>query len=869
MKYVYMFPEGKAEMKALLGGKGANLAEMSRIGLPVPQGFTMTTELCNEYYRLGERYPQGVEQEMLTALKKLERIAGRKLGDASDPLLVSVRSGAPISMPGMMDTILNLGLNDETVKGLANRTSERFAYDSYRRFIQMFGDVVMGVEHDKFEAILGKIRKRQGVKSDPELSAESLKNVVKEYKALIKKEKGKGFPSNPLKQLIMSRDAVFSSWNNKRAITYRKINKIPGELGTAVNVQQMVFGNMGNDSATGVAFTRDPSTGERTLYGEYLTNAQGEDVVAGIRTPKPVVKMSREFPKSFREFSQICKTLETHYRDVQDLEFTIQEGTFYILQTRTGKRTAQAAVKIAVDMVREGLISQEDALMRVDPERVSQLLHRQLDPRAKPDVFATGLPASPGAASGEIIFDSDEAEAKAKKALILVRPETTPEDINGIVAARGILTSRGGMTSHAAVVARGMGKPCVCGCEKISIDLKKETMKVGNRTFKKGDKLTIDGATGRVISGEVKTVEPKISKEFQTLLGWADKTRRLGVRANADMPEDAKKAAELGAEGIGLCRTEHMFLKPERLDVVQEMILAETRAEREKALRKILPFQKRDFVQIYKVMKGKTVIIRLLDPPLHEFLPNKEELIEEVTRLECKGKPGKKKRELLKRVEEMSESNPMLGHRGCRLAITHPEIYEMQVRAIFLAALETKTKPYIMIPLISQASEMKLMRELVDRVAKEIKKRKGRMVQYKVGTMIELPRAALTADEIAEYADFFSFGTNDLTQTTFGFSRDDAEGKFLYKYVEDKLVEENPFISVDQGGVGKLIKMAVREGSKANSNMSIGICGEQGGEPRSVEFCHKVGLDYVSCSPFRVPVARLAAAQSAIRNKKK
>jgi len=869
-KYVYMFSEGNASMKDVLGGKGANLAEMTKIGLPVPQGFTMTTQLCNDYYELGRKYPKGVDSEMKRAPRRLETIAGKRLGDAKNPLLVSVRSGAPISMPGMMDSILNLGLNDKTVLGLATKTNEKFAYDSYRRFIQMFADVVLGVEHDKFEKILAQACKKQGVESDSELTAEGLKKVVGKYKTLIKKETRRKFPTDPQKQLKMARDAVFDSWNNKRAITYRKLNKIPESLGTAVNVQSMVFGNMGNDSATGVAFTRNPSTGEKKVFGEYLTNAQGEDVVAGIRTPKDIRHLAKEFPKQYKEFLRACVKLEEHYKDVQDLEFTIEQGRFYVLQTRTGKRTARAAVKVAVDMVDECLIGIEEALLRIDPEQLGQLLHRQISPDAKVEVIAEGLAASPGAASGQIIFDPDEAEKVGKERdVILVRSETSPDDINGIIAAKGILTSRGGMTSHAAVVARGMGKPCVAGCEKIEISMDQKVFETEGIVFKKGDRITIDGTTGRVIVGEVPTIEPKIGNEFGRLLKWADKIRRLGVRANADMPKDCRKALEFGADGVGLCRTEHMFLLPERLETMRKMIMAETEKQRRRTLQKILPMQKKDFIAIYKVMKGKPVVIRLLDPPLHEFLPSREELVDEIAELERKGKKKQveRKREVLQRVEELSESNPMLGHRGCRLAITHPEVYEIQVEAILKAAIETNSEAYIMIPLISMAEEMKLMHELVDRVAERVKSRKKK-VRYKVGAMIEIPRAALTADEISEYAEFFSFGTNDLTQMTFGFSRDDAEGKFLFKYIDDKILPGNPFVSLDQSGVGRLVKHTVEIGRKSRPDIGIGICGEQGGESKSIDFCEKTGLDYVSCSPHRVPIARVAAAQAALRKKR-
>ncbi|GFN22499.1 pyruvate, phosphate dikinase [Thermanaeromonas sp. C210] len=878
-KYIYLFSEGRADMKQLLGGKGANLAEMTNIGLPVPPGITITCEACNEYIRLGRQFPEGLEEELKARLKDLEALNAKKLGDPKDPLLVSVRSGAPVSMPGMMDTILNLGLNDESVKGLAaNTNDERFALDCYRRFIQMFGDVVLGIDHDKFEAILEKHKERLGVKFDNELTPAALQEVIAEYKDLVRKEVGRDFPQDPQEQLRMAVRAVFDSWDNPRAIVYRKINKIPDDLGTAVNIQTMVFGNMGPTSGTGVAFTRNPATGEKGIYGEYLINAQGEDVVAGIRTPKPIAELKKEMPDTYRQFEEICALLEKHYRDMQDIEFTIERGKLYILQTRVGKRTAAAAVKIAVDMVEEGLISQEEAILRVDPDQVVQLLHRRVDPEAKVQVIAKGLPASPGAASGKVVFDADEAERKGLdgEKVILVRNETTPDDIHGIVQAQGVLTARGGMTSHAAVVARGMGKPAVVGCGDLKIDVGGKRFFVGSLEVKEGDVISIDGATGNVMLGEVPLVEPQLSGEFQTLLQWADGVRRLKVRANADTPEDARRAREFGAEGIGLARTEHMFMGADRLPVVQQMILAKNKEEREAALAKLLPMQQGDFYEILKVMEGLPVTIRLLDPPLHEFLPSAEELLVEITRLEATGQNPEEleaKRDLLREVRAREEFNPMLGHRGCRLGVTYPEVYAMQARAIFRAVAQLKKEginvlPEVEIPLVIHVNELRRLRQLVNEVADEVKKETGVDFDYKVGTMIELPRACATADEIAEEAEFFSFGTNDLTQTTFGFSRDDAEAKFLPQYLEEKILKENPFMVLDRQGVGKFMRMAVELGRKTRPELEVGICGEHGGEASSVEFCHLIGLNYVSCSPFRVPVARLAAAQAVIKEKK-
>jgi len=877
-KYVYFFNEGKGDMKSILGGKGAGLAEMTRIGLPVPQGFTISTEVCNEYYENNQKYPLGLDEQTKDKLNKLEDASKKKLGDAKNPLLVSVRSGAAISMPGMMDTVLNLGLNDLTIQGVIDNTkNERFAYDSYRRFLQMFGNVVLGIEHDKFEHILEAVKKELTVKLDTEIDCDGLKKLVEEYKKLIKKETGKDFPQNPELQLKTAIDAVFNSWNTKRAVTYRRINKIPDDLGTAVNVQEMVFGNMGEDSGTGVGFTRNPSTGVKEYYGEYLLNAQGEDVVAGIRTPLPLSNLKNDLPKVYEELIKIVKILEKHYRDVQDYEFTIEKGKLYLLQTRTGKRTAQAALKIAVDMVEEGIINKEEAILRVEPNQLNQLLHRRIDPNAKKEVIAKGLPASPGAAYGKVVFTADEAEESGKEGerVILVRTETTPDDIHGMVEAQGVLTSRGGMTSHAAVVARGMGKACVAGCSVLNIDIKKEIISVNDVIIKKGDFITIDGGTGEVFLGKVPTIEPKMSKEFETLLSWADKIKRLGVYANADTPEDAQKARELGAEGIGLTRTEHMFMQQDRLPIVQKMIMADTLKSRAEALEKLLPVQKGDFLGILKAMEGLPVIIRLLDPPLHEFLPNLEDTLIEVTTLKLKNIDSAelaKKEKLLEIIKSLHEMNPMLGLRGCRLGLLYPEIYDMQVEAIIDAAIElTKkginVKPEIMIPLVSHVNEFRPICKRTRKIADEKIKSAGVKLEYKVGTMIELPRAALTADKIAEDAEFFSYGTNDLTQTTFGISRDDAEGKFLLKYVADKILEDNPFEVLDREGVGKLVKLGTKLGRETRPNLEVGICGEHGGEPQSVEFCHSVGLNYVSCSPFRVPIARLAAAQAVLKEK--
>ncbi|MDQ0190467.1 pyruvate, phosphate dikinase [Alicyclobacillus cycloheptanicus] len=883
-QWVYPFETGRAADKMLLGGKGANLAEMTRAGLPVPPGFTIGTPACHAFYEQGGALSAEMWSEIETAVHHLEEAAGKQFGGADNPLLVSVRSGAPISMPGMMDTVLNLGLNDETVQGLARRTqNERFAYDCYRRFIQMFGDVVLGLPHYQFEQVLDDVKDSVGVKDDQQMRAEDWQKLIARFRKLVERETGRPFPQNPYEQLRMAIEAVFRSWNNQRAIVYRKIHKISDELGTAVNVQSMVFGNMGEDSGTGVAFTRNPSTGEPGVFGEYLTNAQGEDVVAGIRTPKPIAQLADEMPAIYNQFLQVCDQLERHYKDVQDIEFTVEQGRLYLLQTRSAKRTAEAAVRIAVALVNEGLIDQKTALTRVDPDQIDQLLHPRIDPDHEVDVLATGLPASPGAASGKIVLSADDAEARAKagEKVLLVRTETTPEDIHGILAAEGILTSRGGMTSHAAVVARGMGKPCVCGCDALQINMRTKTVQIGSHTFREGDVISIDGATGRVLRGEVAHVRPELSEDFRTLLGWADEVRRLEVRANADNPEDAEKARAFGAQGIGLCRTEHMFMAPERVPVVQSMILAKTLEERNAALARLLPMQQGDFYGILKAMDGLPVTIRLLDPPLHEFLPNLEQLVAHQAALQTKlqyvsGLEAEQTQQeledvsaLLGQVRQLHELNPMLGHRGCRLGVTFPEVYEMQARAIFQAAVQLlreghQPRPEVMIPLVGHREELRRMKELVQRVAAAVAEETGVTVPCIVGTMIEVPRAAVTADEIAQEAEFFSFGTNDLTQTTFGFSRDDAEGKFLHHYTAEKILPENPFAVLDESGVGKLIHLAAELGRGVNPALKLGICGEHGGEKNSIRFCHEQGLHYVSCSPFRVPLARLAAAQAAV-----
>jgi pyruvate,orthophosphate dikinase len=877
-RYVYYFGEGHADgngkMKDLLGGKGAGLAEMTNTGVPVPPGFTISTEVCNLYYAHSQKLPAGLREQMLAALSKVEKSTEKKFGDPENPLLVSVRSGAKFSMPGMMDTILNLGLNDETIKGLIQKTkNERFAYDSYRRFIQMFGNVVLDIDKEHFEHALQAKKDALGVKLDTELDASALKDVIRAYKKIVKDHAGIDFPQDPMKQLEMARDAVFKSWDNPRAITYRKLNDIPGNLGTAVNIQTMVFGNMGDDSATGVGFTRNPSTGAEEFYGEYLTNAQGEDVVAGIRTPHPITDLNREMPAAYKQLRSITSRLEKHYRDIQDFEFTIEKGKLYMLQTRTGKRTATAAVKIAVDMVKEKLITKEEAVLRIEPSTLDQLLHPVIDPKAKLSVIAKGLPASPGAATGHAVFTADEAaRIGEKEKVILVRMETCPDDIHGMDAAQGILTARGGMTSHAAVVARGMGKPCVAGCEEIKVDEKSKKFSVKDLIIKEGDWITINGSNGQVILGKAPTIEPEMTGDFGIFMSWVDQFRKLGVRANADIPRDAKVARDFGAEGIGLCRTEHMFFAEDRLPIMQEMILASDEPSRRAALKKLLPMQKADFKGLFKEMKGYPVTIRLLDPPLHEFLPKREELMVKVAVGKLKGVDTSADEKLLRRVEELHEFNPMLGLRGCRLGITLPEITEMQAEAIFEAACELhkeegiKIVPEVMVPLVGHVNELKAQKAIIVRQAEEVMKKYNVKLNFMVGTMIELPRAAVTADEIATEAEFFSFGTNDLTQTTSGFSRDDA-AKFLNFYVDKGILEKDPFVTLDQNGVGQLVKMGVDKGRRTKKNLKIGICGEHGGDPASVEFCHKVGLNYVSCSPYRVPIARLAAAAAAIKEK--
>ncbi len=871
-KYVYFFgggkAEGRADMKASLGGKGANLAEMTNLGVPVPPGFTISTEVCDAFYKNNKQYPKGLREEVEKNLEKLEKVMGKKFGDPKNPLLMSVRSGAAISMPGMMDSVLNLGTNEDVVEGLEKMSgNKRFAWDSYRRFIQMFGDVVMGVEHDEFEKILAAQKEKRGVKLDTELNTEDLIEIVGEYKKLYKEKTGEDFPTDPREQLWKAIDAVFGSWNNERAIRYRKINEITGLLGTAVNVQTMVFGNSGDDSGTGVCFTRDPSTGEKHFYGEYLMNAQGEDVVAGTRTPESLDDMKKHLPKIYDQLFQIKENLEKHYKDMQDMEFTIEKGTLYMLQTRTGKRTAQSAVTIAVDMVKEGLIDKNTAVMRVTPAQLDQLLHPMIDSKEKVDVIAKGLPASPGAAVGEIVFTAKMAEEEAAKGkkVILVRIETSPEDIGGMDAAQGILTARGGMTSHAAVVARGMGKCCVAGCSDVHISDERKC-EIGGHHFNAGDIITLNGTTGEVIQGEVKLVEPEPTGNFAELMTWADEIREIKVRTNADTPGDAENARRLGAEGIGLCRTEHMFFEGNRVDTVREMILAEDEQGRRKALHKLLPMQQGDFEGIFEVMDGLPVTIRLLDPPLHEFLPHKEEEIKALAK--SMGVPLEK---LSQKVESLKEFNPMLGHRGCRLGITYPEIYEMQVEAIFLAACAVqkkgiKVEPEVMIPLIGTVKELSVLRDMTVRIAERVIKEKGADVKYLVGTMIEIPRAALVADGIAEFADFFSFGTNDLTQMTFGYSRDDA-GVFLPEYINKGILEKDPFQVLDREGVGQLVELGIQRGRSARKNLKVGICGEHGGEPSSIEFCCSVGMNYVSCSPFRVPIARLASAQAAVKAK--
>lgn len=881
-KYVYSFGGGTADgdtkMKNLLGGKGANLAEMARLGLPVPPGFTITTAVCTAFYDLDRNYPMGLREDVAAALAAIETETGKTFGDSINPLLVSVRSGARASMPGMMDTVLNLGLNDQTVQGLAAKAGERFAYDSYRRFIQMYSNVVLGLGHSTFEYILDDYKDAEDYSLDTEMQAEDWKEIVVQYKAAVLKERGTPFPDDPQDQLWGAISAVFGSWQNDRAILYRRLNDIPDEWGTAVNVQSMVFGNLGDTSATGVAFTRNPSTGEKIFYGEYLINAQGEDVVAGIRTPAPISRAGAEAVGStdtpledamadvYQQLVGVADKLEAHYRDMQDLEFTVEDNRLYMLQTRNGKRTAAAALKLAVDMVEEGLITEREAVLRVEPEQLDQLLHPTIDENAERDLVVRGLPASPGAAVGKVVFDSDEAAkmADAGEDVILVRVETSPEDIHGMHAARAIVTARGGMTSHAAVVARGMGRPCVCGAGSLHIDGEAGVFRVAGREFKKGDVITVDGAAGEVLAGAVKMIQPDLSGDFGKLMGWADAARTLSIRTNAETPTDVQTACDFGAEGIGLCRTEHMFFDAERIPVVRAMILSETESGRREALAKLLPMQRSDFVEIFKIMGDLPANIRLLDPPLHEFLPHTEEDMEEVARTS-----GLDLTMLKRRAGELHESNPMLGHRGCRLGITYPEIYEMQARAIFEAAVtvakETGTAPTpeVMIPLVATGRELEILRTLVIKTAETVFKEMGHEIAYMVGTMIELPRAALQAGEIAEQAEFFSFGTNDLTQTTLGISRDDA-GRFLGAYAKAGIYEKDPFVTIDRDGVGHLVRHAAEHGRATRPGIKLGICGEHGGDPASIRFCHETGLDYVSCSPYRVPIARLAAAHAAL-----
>ena len=911
-KYVYFFgggnAEGKADMKHLLGGKGANLAEMTNLGIPVPPGFTITTEVCDAYYKNNQRYPESLDREIAQNLSRLEKLMGAKLGDAANPLLVSVRSGAAASMPGMMDTVLNLGLNPDAVAGLIKKTgNERFVWDAYRRFITMFGDVVMGVKRHDFEEILDKHKKKARVKTDAELTAEQLKIISEEFKAIYKKSTREAFPNDPKVQLQKAIDAVFASWNNPRAVKYRQLYEIKGLLGTAVNVQAMVFGNMGASSATGVCFTRNPSTGENKFYGEFLINAQGEDVVAGIRTPELIDNLKKEMPEVYKELFRYKSTLETHFKDVQDIEFTIQENRLFMLQTRNGKRTTQAAVKIAVDMVNEGLIDRKTAISRINPSDLDQLLHPTFDPKAKKEVIAVGLPASPGAATGKVVFSAEDAEkmAEKKEKVILVRTETSPEDIGGMHVSRGILTTRGGMTSHAAVVARGMGKCCVAGCGTVHVDYKSQSFKVDGKVVRRGDYISIDGSTGQVMMGQVPTIEPRLSGDFAALMVWADEIRKLKVRTNADTPADAKKARALGAEGIGLCRTEHMFFGENRIDSVRQMILSApdvkslkskisglekeiakvsnhksivlekelAQAKKElkeplalylSSLKKLLPMQRRDFEQIFTAMDGLPVTIRLLDPPLHEFLPQ-----EDHNQKEMANQMKISLKDVQEKVLALHELNPMLGHRGCRLGVTYPEIYDMQVQAIIEAACNVKKKgisvyPEIMLPIISTEQEFSVLKDSVNKVAKETLQKKGVQVDYLVGTMIELPRAALIADKIAKHAEFFSFGTNDLTQMTFGFSRDDV-GSFVPDYLEKGLLEKDPFQVLDQEGTGQLVEIGITRGRNTRAELKVGICGEHGGNPQTISFCHKVGMNYVSCSPFRVPIARLAAAQASLQ----
>ena len=869
-KYVYLFSEGNANMRELLGGKGANLAEMTNLGLPIPQGFTVTTEACTKYYEDGEKISKDIEDQIFTALQKLEEITGKKFGDSKNPLLVSVRSGARASMPGMMDTVLNLGLNEETVASIAEK-NERFAYDSYRRFIQMFSDVVMEIPKPLFEKAIDEMKEAKGVKLDTELTAEDLKELVKKFKAIYKEQKGEEFPSDPKTQLMEGVKAVFRSWNNARAITYRRLNDIPGSWGTAVNVQEMVFGNMGEDCGTGVAFTRNPATGENKIFGEYLMNAQGEDVVAGIRTPQHIDTLKEVNPKAYEDFVMYAEKLEKHYRDMQDMEFTIERGKLYFLQTRNGKRTANAALQIAVDLVKEGMITEKEAVLRVEPNQLDQLLHPNFDSEKlkAAKVVAKGLAASPGAATGKVIFTADRAvemHEAGEKDLILVRLETSPEDIDGMNVCHGVLTVRGGMTSHAAVVARGMGTCCVAGCGDIIVNEEEKYFTLPDgRKVTEGEWISLDGSTGNVYGERIDTVPASVSGNFATLMGWADQYRQLKVRTNADTPRDAKQAYDFGAEGIGLCRTEHMFFAPDRIAAIREMIVSKTPEQRAKALTKILPMQRGDFEELYRTMKGYPVTIRFLDPPLHEFVPHEDEDIRALAK-----EMGMTFEDLKSVVEGLHEFNPMMGHRGCRLDVTYPEIAEMQTRAVIEAAINVNKEgmnvvPEIMIPLVGEVKELKYVKDIVTKTADAIIKEAGVDLKYHVGTMIEIPRAALTADEIAKEAEFFSFGTNDLTQMTFGFSRDDA-GKFLNDYYEKKIYEFDPFAKLDQVGVGKLVKMAVDLGKQTRPDIKLGICGEHGGNPPTVEFCHNIGLTYVSCSPFRVPIARLAAAQAAIKN---
>jgi pyruvate,orthophosphate dikinase len=876
LKRIWLFDEGNATMRDELGGKGANLAEMTKIGLPVPAGFTITTMTCNEYTELGGQLPSGFMSEVKTALADVEKTMGKKLGDPTDPLLVSVRSGAKFSMPGMMDTVLNLGLNDVTVEALIKMTKNpRFVYDSYRRFLMMLSDVAFSnpdnklAKHD-FEIIFSDLKKKLGVKLDTDVDADGLKELVSLYKIHIKKELGRDFPQDVFEQLQIAIEAVFSSWNNDRAKIYRKREKISDSLGTAVNIQSMVFGNMGDDCGTGVAFTRDPAAGINEVFGEYLMNAQGEDVVAGVRTPMPIAQLKTQNPAIYKEFTDICEKLEQHYRDTQDIEFTIEHGILYILQCRTAKRTGPAAVKIAVDMAHEGLIDQETALSRITPEQLDQCLHAIIAPGTKYTVLAKGLPAGPGAASGIAIFDAHRAAELGKggkgQQVLLVRADTSPDDLKGILASEGVLTERGGMTSHAALVARGFGIPTVAGCSAIRVDAKNHQFTIGDKIIKEGDFISINGTLGEVIEGKVDVVDPEMTGEFGELMKWADETRRLSIRTNADTPEDVALAIKFGAEGVGLCRTEHMFFATDRRPIVQAMIMSETDEERQVQLDKLLTFQRKDFIEIFKALDGRPATIRLIDPPLHEFLPNLEDLIEEVTTLKTKGKSDPKKEEMLSKVRSMHEVNPMMGLRGCRLSIVFPQIVEMQTRAIIEGAIASRKAgvnalPEIMIPLVGHVNELKWLREKLEKTAKEIVKESGQTIDYKIGTMIEIPRAALTADQIAEHAEFFSFGTNDLTQMTFGYSRDDSD-RFLKPYIEEKILPGDPFESIDQEGVGQLIEIAVEKGRSVRPKLKIGICGEHGGEPASIAYCHKIGLDYVSCSPYRVPIARLAAAQA-------